>query len=121
MELARRHPGAEVNFAVVYLEEAHPTDGWMYGAVEYMIHSHVDMTARRAAAQSLRSILNERGASELPLYIDRMDNAASDFFGALPERLVIINNDGKIAWIGGKGPEEYSVAECAAALEKLVR
>ena len=49
-----------------------------------------------------------------------MDNAASDYFGALPERLVILKGGGEIAWIGGKGPEEYSVSACAAALTELI-
>ena len=126
VELAGSHEWREdVHFAVVYLEEAHPTDGWMYGAVEHMISSHKDMAARRAAAQTLRTLLNDRLKAhrpefKLPLYIDRMDNAASDYFGALPERLVILKGGGEIAWIGGKGPEEYRVGECAAALTELI-
>ena len=92
----------------------------MYGAVEHMIASHTDMAARRAAAQTLRKLLNDRNANALPLFIDRMDNAASDFFGALPERLVIVRGNHTIAWIGGKGPEEYSVDDCAAALKEIL-
>jgi hypothetical protein len=32
MSLSAEFEG-KANFLVVYLEEAHPTDGWMYGAV----------------------------------------------------------------------------------------
>ena len=48
-----------------------------------------------------------------------MDNRAALTFGALPERLVVLC-DGRVEWIGGKGPELYSVAEMKDALEALL-
>ena len=35
-------------------------------------------------------------------------------------RTIALKGGGEIAWIGGKGPEEYSVGECAAALTELI-
>ena len=131
-------------FAVVYLEEAHPTDGWMYPAVRHFVAQHTALGERRAAAailqQEMEAILHKEEEEEqqqqkpaastssssltppasLPrLLVDTMENKASLAFGALPERLAIVVN-GRVHFLGGKGPEMYSVADCRAALAKLL-
>ena len=42
-----------VDAAVVYLEEAHPTDGWMYGGVEHLLPQATELEQRLAAARIL--------------------------------------------------------------------
>ena len=129
-------------FAVVYLEEAHPTDGRMYPAVRHFVAQHTALGERRAAAailqQEMEAILHKeeqqqqqkpaastssssltRPASLPRLLVDTMENKASLAFGALPERLAIVVN-GRVHFLGGKGPEMYSVADCRAALAKLL-
>lgn len=98
----------------------------MYGAVKHMIEQHEQLSHRRAAASTLEAVLREehgveleRAAAPLSLYVDLMDNAASLAFGALPERLVILRDDA-VVWIGGKGPEDYSVAEMRVALASVL-
>lgn len=89
-----------------------------------MIPQHEKMTDRRAAAlllvQEMEKISAATGSSSsvLRLFVDTMANSASLAFGALPERLVVLV-DGKVAFLGGKGPEDYSVKECREALAKL--
>lgn len=127
---------------MVYLEEAHPTDGWMYPAVRHFVAQHTALGERRAAAailqQEMEAILHKeeqqqqqkpaastssssltRPASLPRLLVDTMENKASLAFGALPERLAIVVN-GRVHFLGGKGPEMYSVADCRAALAKLL-
>jgi len=107
------------NFAVVYLEEAHPTDGWMYDAVDLKVAQHTSIHARINCSDVMRGKLDEAGAVEVPLYVDTMGNTAAAAFGALPERLVIIM-DGKVTFVGGKGPMDYSVAKAEEALTDLL-
>ena len=127
---------------MVYLEEAHPTDGRMYPAVRHFVAQHTALGERRAAAailqQEMEAILHKeeqqqqqkpaastssssltRPASLPRLLVDTMENKASLAFGALPERLAIVVN-GRVHFLGGKGPEMYSVADCRAALAKLL-
>ena len=78
----------------------------MYGAVTHHFEQPTTLAARLRAAELLRGELVSRGGAELPMYVDGMENLASLSFGALPERLVVIQH-GKVAFIGGKGPEEY--------------
>ena len=49
-----------------------------------------------------------------------MDNDANKMYGALPERFFIIKN-GKIAFEGGKGPENYNISKMEESLKKLVK
>jgi hypothetical protein len=47
----------------------------------------------------------------LPFGIDDMNNAANEAFAAWPERLYIVDENGKISYKGGNGPFQYDPAE----------
>lgn len=108
VERAKEFAG-RVDFVVVYLEEAHPTNGWLYPSVEHYIAQHTEMPDRVAAAtileRRLEELAEERSSEPIRVFVDRMDNAASHAFGALPERIAIVA-DGRVQFIGGRGPEE---------------
>ena len=130
----RKGSAAEVDFALVYIAEAHPTDGWMYPAVERFAYrrQHTRLEDRLQAARVLRTKVEGKTGLQVSkegfgtavigrgvlLLADDMTNDASIAFGALPERLAIVLN-GDVRFIGGKGPEEYSMADAAAALVGL--
>lgn len=114
-------------FVTVYIEEAHPIEGWMYGSVTHLIHEHTKLEDRIYAAEILEEEFsaiyarNESlsGVNIPPVFVDGMQNTVSKSFGALPERLTIIVN-GEMKFLGGKGPEDYSVDECQKALQQLL-
>jgi type I thyroxine 5'-deiodinase len=54
----------------------------------------------------------------LPMVVDAMDNKAGELYAAWPERLYIINPDGRIAYRGGMGPFDYHPEQVRAFLEK---
>lgn len=108
----------QVDFCLVYVEEAHPTDGWDIGS-KYRISNHVDLDARLQAARTLRAEAEASGVRGLPLLVDAMGDAASSAFGAIPERLAILR-EGRVEWLGGRGPMEYSVPELHEALNKAL-
>lgn len=112
------------DFAMVYLEEAHPTDGWMYESVTHFVPQHTTTDERCAAAALLATevrALQPPNASVAPppLAVDTLANAASLAYGALPERLVVLQG-GVVRFIGGKGPEEYSIDEASLVLRRIV-
>jgi len=89
----------------------------------HLIPQHRTLKERCAAARILATELMARGApdeEELPLVVDTLANAASVAYGALPERLVILQ-DGVVRFVGGKGPEQYSVSEARAALTRQLQ
>ena len=117
-------------FVLVYLEEAHPIDGWMFDAVVHKVTQHTNSKERHDAARVLqrelhaaiaaaqREALADATVTMPNILVDSMANLASATFGALPERLVLLVG-GDVVFLGGKGPEDYSVAECKAALAAL--
>ena len=111
------------DFAVIYLEEAHPTDGWLYPAVKHLIKQHKSARDRSDAAaileEELATLAEMHQTQAIPVFADSMSNTASLAFGALPERLVIML-DGHVQFIGGKGPENYSIDDAKAALQALI-
>eukprot|EP00047_Mylnosiga_fluctuans_P013389 m.31393 g.31393 ORF g.31393 m.31393 type:complete len:128 (-) comp4877_c1_seq1:126-509(-) len=94
----------QADFALIYIEEAHPADGWATGGANSLINIHRNLADRVAAAGQLAE------ASPCPVYVDQMDDAANRAYGALFERLYVIV-DGVVRYQGGRGPMDYKVDE----------
>ena len=108
-----------VEFFVVYVQEAHPTDGWQTDSniqegVLYRQHQSYD--EREEVAQSCSIDLH----IGLPILIEEMDNAIDEAYGAAPERLYLVGGDGRVAYHGGAGPHFFDLDEWEAAIEVCV-
>lgn len=90
---------------VVYIEEAHPSDGWVSTDAPYQIPKHRCLADRLGAAQLMRL--------EVPgclIVVDSMENSSNVAYGAYFDRLYILQ-EGKIVYQGGRGPEGYRITE----------
>jgi hypothetical protein len=106
-------------FFVVYIAEAHSTDGWQVQANEQegvLLREHTSFEERRAAAH----LCAEQLGLSMPTLVDGMDDAACERFSAWPERIYIVGVDGRIAYKGGPGPQQFNPAEARQALEGLL-
>jgi hypothetical protein len=56
-------------------------------------------------------------ALEMPAVVDEMDDAVAQAYAALPERLYVIDRDGKVAYKGGLGPMFFQPREWEEAIE----
>ena len=102
------------DFVMVYIEEAHPSDGFKYANnVVIKTHQHVDDRIE-AASQLLQQ------NPPFPIVCDGMDDAANYAYGALYERLYVIHR-GKIAYEGGRGPMFYRLHEVQEWLENYLQ
>jgi len=54
----------------------------------------------------------------IPMAIDPMSNAADRIYGGWPERIYIIDEEGKVVYRGGLGPFGYHPEEARAWLAK---
>ena len=111
-----RRFGDRVAFFVVYIREAHPTDGWQVednerDAVFYPQPTSAEARTEIAAACSLRLNLS------IPTLIDDMENSTDLKYYALPDRLYLIGTDGRVAYRGAPGPFGFIAAELEAAIE----
>lgn len=102
----------DVDFLIIYIEEAHPSDGWVTTDSPYSIPQHRSLEDRVSAAQVL-----QQGAPSCSLVLDTMANSSSSAYGAYFERLYVIQN-GTIMYQGGRGPDGYQVSELRTWLER---
>uniref|UniRef100_A0AAQ6ILA3 Iodothyronine deiodinase n=1 Tax=Anabas testudineus TaxID=64144 RepID=A0AAQ6ILA3_ANATE len=90
---------------VVYIEEAHPSDGWMSTDAPYQIPKHQCLEDRLNAAQLMH--LEVPGCQ---VVVDSMENSSSAAYGAFFDRLYILQ-EGRIVYQGDRGPEGYRISE----------
>ena len=94
------------DFAMVYIAEAHPTDGWSFASNPYSFTQHRTVQDRRDAAEAMLSDYN----LSCPVYLDNISNEASLLYGALPARFYIIQ-DGIVRYSSDMGPMGFQVDE----------
>ena len=107
-----------VEFFVVYVQEAHPTDGWQVESNisdDVLFRQHQSFEERDEAAQACAVGLH----LSVPTLVEEMDNAIDEAYGAAPERLYLIGKDGKVVYHGGAGPHFFDLDELDEALERL--
>ncbi len=56
----------------------------------------------------------------LPILVDSMDDKLEGIFAAWPDRIYLLDHDGKVAYKGKPGPRGFKVDEAEAALKKLL-
>lgn len=109
----------DVEFMVVYVKEAHPTDKWWLGRSRTQTVFHelsgnparldvkepVTLAQRRKVAASCQANLFD---GVVPLYVDEMDDAASRMYAAKPTRIYLIGRDGRVVYNPGIGPFGFS-------------
>jgi len=103
----------------VYVAEAHATDGWQMESnvdEDVLVANHVTIEDRFAAA---REGVARLGLT-LPVLVDQMDDAVSNAFAAWPERIYVVDRDGRIADVGGPGPFEFDPNAAAAVVDALL-
>ena len=103
-------------FYVVYIQEAHPTDGWQLqiNEMEDVVFSQpatADERTEVAAACSLRLEMS------IPTLLDEMSNEVDEAYAALPDRLYLIDDKGDVAYRSGRGPMGFRPHEFEAAIQ----
>jgi hypothetical protein len=105
-----------VAFFIVYIREAHPTDGRQAQAnvrENILFTQPKQLDERIGIAEQMCSALK----INIPTLIDGMDDKVNRDYNALPDRLYLVSKDGKIAYQGGPGPRGFKPDELRAAIE----
>ena len=56
----------------------------------------------------------------MPLVVDTIDDRVGHAYSAMPDRLYVIDRDGRVAYQGGRGPFGFKPAEMEQALITLL-
>ena len=104
-----------VEFLVVYIQEAHPTDGWQIDinvseGVEFAQPTTHDEREHVAEACSIDLKL------DITTVIDDLENSTDSAYSALPDRLYLVGRDGSIVYRSGPGPMGFRPDELEAAI-----
>jgi hypothetical protein len=117
-ELHKKH-GDRVQFIAVYVREAHPTDGWRAPGNDRVGISFLQPKSkdeREAVAAKCCSTLE----MTMPMVIDEMHDPVGHLYSGMPDRLYIIDKNGKIAYKGGRGPFGFKTGEMEQSLLMLL-
>lgn len=103
----------------VYIREAHPTDEWQMPVNEKeSILFEQPKTAKRR--QEIAGTCCSRLKLTMPCAVDSIDNKVDELYAAWPERIFIVDKDGRISYAGGQGPFGFDPGEAEAWLRKNV-
>lgn len=118
-----------VQFLMIYIREAHPTDGWWLGGGIFgkLIRFYAPKTATEIVdPQSIEERRAVAGQCEEALkygvrtYVDEMDDPVSKAYAAKPTRLYLVGVDGRVAYVGGLGPYGFKPAELKTAIDQYL-
>ena len=108
-----------VEFIVVYIREAHPEEGWVITSnreEDIIVNDPTSNHERLEVAAACALRLKIR----MPVVVDDIDDRIASAYGALPDRLYLIDQDGRVAFQGDEGPWGFDPARLESAIEELV-
>ncbi len=88
-----------VEFVLVYLREAHPSDGWNYSDWSLVKDPGNLIERKRIASRCQREF--QFGFTAV---VDSMDDHTAQRWSAWPERLFVVSREGRVVYTGDQGP-----------------
>lgn len=107
-----------VEFFVVYIGEAHPSDAWQLpsNVKDKVIYKAPTNAEERNA---LADVCVVRLGIKLPALVDGIDDATEKAYSGWPDRLYLIDRDGRVAYKSRPGPFGFKPADLEEALKRL--
>jgi hypothetical protein len=99
------------DFLIVYITEAHPSDGWKFKN-NFDINTHIGVHDRMRAVDMLN-----KSQPNCPVVADDLSNNLNYKYGAMYERLYISLNS-VVVYQGERGPQGYHMEEVEDWLTK---
>lgn len=108
-----------MEFLLVYIREAHPSDGW---PLESNAADGVDFADPKDLAERREAARGCVTALRLPMtcVVDDPENRVDTAYAGWPERLFVIERGGRIAYAGKQGPFGFEPEEVARWLRRNI-
>lgn len=107
------------NFLLIYVREAHPSDGWWMQSNQRVgidLKQPTDIETRRAVAEACQKHLD----LSIPFLVDTVDDRVGSVYSGMPNRLYLIDNQGRIAFKNGRGPFGFHPRQLEQAMILLM-
>ena len=105
---------------MVYIKEAHALDGARAKGGRDgnpLVEDPVTLAERIAVADTCAAELD---LSPMTVVADDMKNSTCYDYDASPERLYLVDEKGRVAFVGGKGPARFDPDAWERAIEELL-
>ncbi len=109
-----------MEFFLVYIQEAHPSDAWQMAVNERDNVVYKDPKDYEERVD-LASTCSVKLGIEFPALVDNIENATELAYTAWPDRLYIVNDSGQIAFKSEAGPFGFNTTMLSQALERQVQ
>ena len=110
--------GEKVEFIVVYIREAHALDGASprgVGGDQPIVEEPLTIEERLTVATRCDAKLD---LSPFTVVIDDIEDTANAAYAAHPDRLYLVDKEGRVAYAGGRGPREFFPNELEDAIRE---
>jgi hypothetical protein len=101
------------------VREAHAADGWRTSsndevgiAIKQPRHESERVRAAKTCCDSLKI--------SMPLLVDKMDDRVGHAYSGMPDRLYLLDRDGRVAYKSGRGPFGFKSGELEQSLVMLL-
>jgi hypothetical protein len=119
LEEIHQHYKDRAAFLSIYVREAHPTNGWREPGndkVGISILQPATKTERVAVAKKCCGTLE----MTMPLLVDEMNDRVGHAYSGMPDRIYIIDPNGRVVYKGGRGPFGFKPREMEQSLVMLL-
>ena len=106
-------------FLMVYVREAHPSDGWRLefnNRLEILIPQPRNDAERIQVAQMCRKKLD----FDMPMLVNTINDTVGARYSGMPSRLYLLDHRGRVAYKSGRGPFGFKPAELEHSLILLL-
>jgi type I thyroxine 5'-deiodinase len=106
-------------FYVVYIGEAHPSDAWQLpsNVKDKVVYESPKTLGERT---DLAEVCVTKLGIKLPAIVDRFDDAVERAYSGWPDRLYLIDRDGRIVYKSRPGPFGFKPDALEDALQKTL-
>ena len=105
---------------MVYIQEAHPVDLWQVSSnVKDGVLLASPQTPEERAGDAEMCVV--KLAIKLPSVVDGIDNRVERAYTGWPDRLYVIDTDGRIRYKSAPGPFGFSTAELEQHVQQILQ
>ncbi len=115
VELVYQRFKGKAHFVMVYVREAHPTDGWKMESnakVGIAVKQPIELGERVKVCDQFCKKLKPT----MPVVVDEINDKVGNSYSGMPARMYVIDPKGKVAYKTGRGPFGFKVGEMEQAL-----